>query len=290
MLSLRSLALAALAIAAFSPPAKADARSRLKVVRYSVTAQGSQTTSWTLDHTEFDGCVQGDVRSVGSGRETVSFKSRRAATVLAMAVGGDVLLTSPGSVPGVPVKGAVTRSGHIDVQQLSGGESACGGGDPSSQPSPPDCGSKPFSGVVTPVWTKPDDYPGEPPVPLVPVLLLEGPYTRDGSPAFDLFHSCPSSGLDALLPTPTSALPRKRLFGSARSFTVKGRDSQVSDSDGFHAETTVRWTATFRRLKGAGSPPPRGAPPCADGRDNDRDGKVDFPRDGGCSSPTDRSE
>ena len=41
---------------------------------------------------------------------------------------------------------------------------------------------------------------------------------------------------------------------------------------------------------GNGSNGPGGRPQCSDGIDNDGDGKVDFPSDPGCSSPSDNSE
>jgi hypothetical protein len=40
----------------------------------------------------------------------------------------------------------------------------------------------------------------------------------------------------------------------------------------------------------AGDPTPPGTSACSDGRDNDSDGKIDYPDDSGCSSAQDRAE
>lgn len=293
----RTIPIAAALAALCILPATADARGKLKLARYQVTISGTQTATWKLDHTEYDGCVQGDVRQFGEGSDKVTFTSRRRTLVQMLGLGrNDLAVTvgSSGGLPGLPVKGTATRSGHVDTQQLSGGESGCGGGD-GSPPPPPDCGAKAYNGYLTLQWTTPDGYPGEPPVPLLPVLIAEGPWTKGGGSVFDsLFQNCPGGTATSLLPTPTSALTARKALGHARSFKLRGRDTEVTDTNGFHQEASVSWTAKFVRVKGRRTlkppKPPKGAPQCLDGRDNDHDGKTDFPQDKGCSSPVDKSE
>lgn len=280
---------AATALAAFTAAEAGAATPKLS--HFKVTVSGSQTTKWTLDHTMYDGCVQGEVRQSGSGQESLSFKSRKPATAFAVKVGKTTTFAvlGGGSSTGARVKGSVTRSGHVEAQQLSGNGPGCGGGGGGPAPTP-DCGKRAFSGSVDMRWVTPAEWPAGPPVPLTSVLLLEGPQVG-GAGLSGMFQDCPSGGPDQLIPTVGSALSSKKLFGKAKHFTIHGKDADTTDQDGFHADTSVHWVAKFTRIKGAFKPPkPPTRPQCSDGLDNNGNGKIDYPQDPGCSSPTDNSE
>jgi hypothetical protein len=288
------LLIAAAAVSLAVAAIAADASAAIKTARFKVTVSGTQTTNWTLDNTTFDPCIQGNVRMSGSGQQSFSFKSTKPATGLAARVGKSTIFTAiTGSrTPGARVKGHVTRQGHVESQRLSGNGPGCGSGSPGAPPPPaPDCGKRAFAGTLDLRWATPAQWPGQPPVPLTPVLLLEGP--RMGTTSFStMFKNCPPGGPDQIIPTVGSALTTKKLFGKAKHFTVRGKDTDTTDSNGFHADTKVSWVAKFTRLKGGAFKPPKppARPQCADGRDNNGDGKIDFPQDPGCTSPTDDSE
>ena len=274
--------------------ASTDAKPPFKSARFKVAVTGTQTSTWTLDSTTFDGCVGGDIRQTGSGRQSFTFKSPKPAALTAIKAAGSVVISGT-RLPGVPVTGSMTRSGQITTEQLSGTETGCGDGGTGGPPPPSDCGTKPFRARVDLEWTTPAQYPGEPPVPLVPVLLLEGPMFPTGSSGFsDLFDNCVGGGPDQLLPTPNGSLPLKKLFGKAKRFSVRGRDTETMDSGDYHVVTTVSWVAKFTRLPGLGKapgpPPPAALPQCIDGRDNNGNGKIDFPQDPGCESAGDMTE
>jgi hypothetical protein len=105
-----------------------------------------------------------------------------------------------------------------------------------------------------------------------------------------MFQNCPPGGPDQIIPTVGSALTVKKLFGKAKHFTIRGKDTDTTDQGGFHAKTSVHWVARFTRVKGPVRVKPPTPPQCADGRDNNGNGKIDYPNDPGCSSPTDNSE
>ena len=273
--------------------ASAEAKPAFKAARFKVNVTGTQTSNWTLDNTTYDDCVQGDVRQTGSGRQSFSFKNRKQATLMAIKIGGSVTISGT-RLPGVPVKGSLSRSGQITTEQLGGLETGCGDGG-GTPPPPPDCGTKPFRARVDLAWSTPDQYPGEPPVPLVPVLLLEGPIFPTGSSGFsDLFDNCVGGGPDQLIPAPNGSLPLKKLFGKAKRLTVRGKDTQTTHSDGYHVQTTMNWVAKLTRLRllrrGPQPPTPPRVPECMDGRDNNGNGLIDFPQDPGCTSATDATE
>ena len=274
--------------------AAAQAAPAFKAARFKVAVSGTQTSNWTLDNTTYDDCVQGDIRQTGAGRQSFSFKSPKRATLMAIKIGDSVTISGT-RLPGARVNGTVSRSGQITTEQIGGIETGCGDGG-GTPPPPPDCGTKPFRARVDLEWSTPDQYPGEPPVPLVPVLLLEGPFFPTGSSGFSsLFQNCVGGGPDQLIPTPNGSLPAKKLFGKTKRFTVRGKDTQTTDSDGYHVETDVKWVAKFTRIRlpvrGPRPPtPPAGVPQCMDGRDNDGNGMIDFPQDPGCTSATDTTE
>src|SRR5690349_3987782 len=209
---------AATALAAFTT---ATAGAAIKTARFKLTVSGSQSTNWTLDNTTYDGCIQGNVRMSGSGSQSFNFKSTKPATGLAARVGKSTVFTvvTGTTTPGARVKGSVTRSGHVTSQQLSGTGPGCGGGGGGGQPPAPDCGKRTFAGTMGFNWATPSQWPGEPPVPLTPVLLLEGP--QMGAKSFStMYKNCPPGGPDQVIPTVGSALPAKKLFGRAKRFTI----------------------------------------------------------------------
>lgn len=89
------------------------------------------------------------------------------------------------------------------------------------------------------------------------------------------------------------ALARLRVNGQAygTAFT-ECNDSLDNDFDGASDLGDIDCTSAADTTEGGSStpPPPPPAAACADGRDNDADGRVDYPADLGCSSATDTDE
>jgi hypothetical protein len=125
----------------------------------------------------------------------------RRATAIAGRLGKTTFFTAltGARTPGARVKGSVTRHAQIQTQQLSGNGLGCGSG--SGGPAPtPDCGRHAFNGTVEMRWATPAEWPGEPPVPLVPVPLLEGPHVGNLGIA-GMYKDCPGGQADQLIPT-----------------------------------------------------------------------------------------
>jgi hypothetical protein len=272
----------------------------MKIARFHATVSGTLSVDWKQDTTYYDGCVDGYHRKTGAGTERIAFKSTRRARLDVLEIDGEPLM-SPG-LRGLPVRGTVSRHGSLHHEQLSGGESYCGGVPEDAEPEQPpalDCGKRSWTGGVAPAVLSPADYPAaDGVVPLVPVVELQGPEVSGPGAAEsldDLYQNCVGGG-SGLGPTSNSAFPHRRVFSKARRLVIRGSDTSTETTDGYTATATTRWRMVLVR-RGRTVPTPdksakrrRKAPQCSNGRDDDGDGRTDFPRDRQCSSPRDRSE
>lgn len=234
-----------MAVAALAATTAAAAVPGMQLAHYEVTLSGSQTTTWSLDHTAFDGCVQGDIRTTGSGRQHVTFATSAPARVTAMQVDDTVMLTANGSA-GVPLKGTVDQRTSTQTEQLGGGESECGGVDGVTAPPAPDCGTRDWAGTVQPLILAPDDYPtAELVPPLTSVLHWDGP-SIDGMTGFDaLYGNCPTIVGSTIAPTPNSSVLERIRFTSPTAFVVRGSGTTQGTENGLTQEVAVSWTARF---------------------------------------------
>ena len=238
-------AAAAVGLALCAAPVAEAARKGMKMARFSLTVTGAQTNDWSLEHVRYDGCVDGDVLSKGSGRERLTFKTRRPVRLEAIGIGREAVLTAGNG--GIPVRGAIERQGEFHTAQLSGGESGCGGTEDPTYPPAPDCGTRPWSGTVDPVLYGPGDAPvADPVLQLRYVLGFTGPDLPEGRHPGELFANCP--GADATLrATETAELTPRRLFSRKRRIVVTGRETVESDEDGHRERVTIAWRAVLKR-------------------------------------------
>lgn len=270
-----------------APAGAAAAGTGLTTASFDISVSGTQTTRWSVDRTAYDGCVDGDLQTVGSGTQHVTFRSSRRVRFEALKVDGDTIVNA--GIGGIPVRGTVEQQGGMRVTQLSGGESFCGGTETPMAPPAPDCGRRSWRGTIQPIVLTPAEYPTAPAgrAPRTRVLGLTGPHL-DGDQSFSgLYANCPGAeGL--LIATPNSAFPAQRVFSRrTERLVIRGSEAQTDHEDGHSRTVTVRWRAVLvRRRPGR----PQRAPECSNGRDDDHDGRVDFPRDRECRSPHDRSE
>ena len=270
----------------------AGAAASMKTARFHVKVEGAVAVDWRVDHTRYDGCVDADVTSRGAGRERIAFRSERRARMDILRVDGELLVAGP--LPGIPVAGTVERDGAITVTGGEGKESHCGGTDNPQEPPAPDCGTRSWRGFAGPVAYAPRDYPAVV-VPLMPVLALTGPWRDEGLGFNELYENCPG-GDAALGATPNSSLNEDVVFSRKRRIVITGKETETVDEEGFHTTTTTDWRAVLVRRgtkrrppKTDRRPPKRRVPQCANGRDDDGDGRTDS-RDRQCRSPRDRSE
>lgn len=110
---------------------------------FKVKLVGYQVTRWNT-HSPPDGICSGETR--GNGFERVVF--RTPAKRMKLSAFGQRRLTSM-ILPGMKVRGQLTRKGTYDYTPLENPSPDCpygdGGGD--SEPVPPDCGTRKFKGV-----------------------------------------------------------------------------------------------------------------------------------------------
>lgn len=230
------------------PVAEAAKQKTMKLARFTLTLTGTQTTDWKIDQTRYDGCVNGDVHTAGSGRERLTFGTARPGQLQAIGIGRDVVLSS--GARGIPARGTIHRQGNIHLNQLSGGESWCGGvPEPTLSPAA-DCGTRHWSGYLIPVHYGPFDAPVENPIlQFAPILAFTGPALPGGRSPSELFVNCPGS--DAMLhPTDTAELKPRDLFSGKRRIVVRGEETFKRSDDGYSETVTIRWRAVLK-LRGA---------------------------------------
>jgi hypothetical protein len=231
-------AVLASAVALVTP--MAASASGVQKAAFKVKVEGVQTTTWRTDHPGAGGC---DSAVTGSGTETVRYRSRpvRVRALVTPGLSSPLFTTLDGNgVPGLALRGTVTRHGTLDAAPST----ECGGTGGGSIPR--DCGTRPFSGVVLPlayrVGARPRDQ-----LDLQATVLDEGP-----------FANCPSAG--TAFPTLVNTnegewvraeLPREELFDSAHGRIIviaRGRESETAGEHTYVTQT--RWVVTFDRIRG----------------------------------------
>lgn len=275
----RKLIAAAVASLAVVPPATASADFKMEQARFKVKVAATQTTAWTVNRRDpFETC---GLTFNGSGSQTMRLSTPKASVVHALFAydttkkreGQAVLLRGPFWHGTIAAEATVTRSGSMTTTPNS--PEPCSDGDGGPPPPPPasDCGRRTMRAYVGLTHFPAGLYPGDAPGPLTGVLSIDGP---QGDIPNSAYEHCPSSGDDRLLLSPTAALTVKTLMGKRKRFTVRGKESEVYDNDGTHRETRMTSKVTFVRVANGKQPkpePPAGA--CADGEDNDADGRLD---------------
>ena len=263
---LAATAATAMALALCAAPSAEAARTTMKIAQFTLTVTGTQTTDWSVDHTRYDGCVDGDVRTTGAGRERLTFGTRRPVRVDAIKIGRDAALNA--RTVGIPARGTIARQGSVSTTQLSGGESFCGGTPEPTAPPAADCGVRSWTGTISPVLYGPGDAPVEIPIlQAVDVLAFTGPDLPAGRHPGELFANCPGS--DATLrATDTAELMPRDLFSRKRRIVVRGKETVERVEDGLTEKVAISWRAVLtrrgavktisdRRVPGGPGRPPR---------------------------------
>lgn len=244
--------MATVAVLALALPIAAQARGpRLPPINraaFLVTVKGTQVTLWAQQSVDRPG-TSCEFRVDGAGSERARFVSRRAVRAAALGFGQTFLGAS------IPVRGSVTRRGQLtssgpghnnpDCAVAGGG---CEGGDCPPPPGP-DCGAKPFRGRMQLQY-----FPkSPPPFPRREHLQLSGPALLK-----PLFQVCPAAGAtfpplatrDHILRPIGATLPPRELFDRRLGkLIVIARETFSQRYGPISYVTTVRWEATFRRVR-----------------------------------------
>jgi hypothetical protein len=225
---------------------------KTKRATFKVEIDGSVFTDWTLDSTTQDLCSGGQTHQTGSGRQDFSLTTKKPVKVIAAWIKGggadDVFFGRAPAGGGIPVNVAAIREGTVQSETIGGNGQPCGdGGEGSAPPPPPDCGSRSFNSEVQMEHMSPDQFFGDP-VPLVDVLVLEGPRSQNGDSMDDQWTNCPGGGPGEFEQTTNGGLPKKKIFGNEKEFTVKAKDVSTSGSSGFTQRTESKWRTVFKRV------------------------------------------
>ena len=226
------VALITAAVAGGASPVAAAATGP-QVRTFRVEVEGVQTTTWTESHRSASMC---DPASTGSGKETLRFRSRGPATVIAYRYGRkSVIFGSAGSE--LVVRATVTRHGHVAVTPS---DPSCGGTSGGGTPPAPDCGTHRSLFDLSLEWSSPDPT---------------GIILRDGTivPLYALFQNCPVIGdafpqiLDAVRGKAIVArIPASDLFDpSLRKHIVVGHGRVRRPASDSSSTTSIRWTVSL---------------------------------------------
>jgi hypothetical protein len=239
------MGLAALSVLAAAPAASATGQLQTREAKFRVSVKGVQTTTWTANHQPQFRC---DRPFTGSGKETVSFKSKRAVIVRAFQLGNGtpmLLNRSRRDQASLPTKGWVRRNGQTNSPPVDP-NCAVGDGDGTYVPPAPDCGRKNFGSLDLQLMYDP---------------LKRGRLTLSGSGPRDpqLFKQCPVHGAswpdilssDDRKRTAGEELPYKDLFDKKQGKTILiGRGTQRQSVYGITSTSKIQWELTLRRLRG----------------------------------------
>jgi hypothetical protein len=261
---------ALLALAA--PPAGA---ALSKKAYFDVRISATQTVSWTKDASAKD-CAGGVTTITGKGSAWLKTSTATRPWLIAQRVPGATLATLQfaGRPGGAKAAGSYHREGDVQATSTSTSSSPnCG----QSIPMAPDCGpvAVPRDAQLYLSYYSPAEWPydGEP-TPLVPSLVLTGPYSPEWTaPPFsfcqgingdDWLGGTFSDGTDPIHTGP-APLPLSTLFGTRRRFKVTWSTRRTVDqlkiapsnlSGTWPVTTSIHWTVRFTRRSG---PPPLGA-------------------------------
>ena len=233
-----AIALAALCAAAI--PATADAGTPTR--KFRVEVEGVQTTKWKEHYTATRQC---DQSANGSGKERVTFASRRPTTIVARRYGKNFVLFGNGKIGDdeVDVRAKIVRNGKIVSSPLPKECEGTGGSGPSNIPK--DCGTRHHRWDVALGWSPAGGGRG---------------ITDDSGLLVPqrLFRNCPVIGpsVPDLITSNTSgreiraAIPAGDLFSrKLRKHIVIGHGKRVSKSATSDYTTTVRWTVSLTAPK-----------------------------------------
>lgn len=233
--------LAAAATLSLCASASATKLPKFHQAAFKATVEGIQTTKWTADHPSTGRC---DQSMHGSGSERVTFASSRAVKIKAFQIGNSrPSLTGPGGPADLPTRGAVTRTGTLQLGPLVP-ECEVGDGGGSSVPPPSDCGRKTIPSLLMEVQYDPADGKR--------ITLSNEPVQAPR------FAQCPNmgNGWPAILSIANGraigeALPAHDLFDRRQGKTiVLGKGTATGGDGGIHWTTHVEWTLTLKRVKG----------------------------------------
>jgi hypothetical protein len=230
-----SLPALALALVAAAP---AGAATGVRSAELTVQLQGVQKTTWEKHHLPEGGC---DVPIDGSGSETYRFRSAKL-RVRAYSTSAGVVLSGLEGEPLVRLSGSVQRQGTVVV----GPGEVCSYGDGTGEaptPVPPDCGTRKIRSTAAIGFAgRPNDL-----VVIAPGLGLPK----------DPFLNCPigsSSQFPDMLAFDDASrhigrrLPARDLFGYGQNIVV-ARGTRTQKGGETTSSTSIRWTATFTRVK-----------------------------------------
>lgn len=250
--SMAIIAAAALLALVLAAPAMAY---KTKQAKFKVEIDGTQFSDWTYNNTTQTCGGRGQSTSTGSGQEDFALTTTKPVKVIATWFKGggveDIFFSRPTGAIGIPVNVAAGRQGNFQTTH-SGEICAEGDGGGGGQPPPsPDCGERSFKSEVRMEHLSPDQYFGDPPVPLVDVLALDGPIDSEGNPSMDdQWQNCPAGpGSGRFEESTNDALSKKQIFGKDNEFTLKAKDTQPHTGS-YGGQTVSRWKSVFTRLKG----------------------------------------
>ncbi len=238
-LSFRKLALCTAAVAALgaAQPATAQEAKSFLTGKFEVEVEGVQKTTWSTNHVQQFEC---DSNVVGSGKETVRFRSKPAVAHIAKFGEAAPIVTIGRKNKGLALLSEITRDG----KRTESGAKVCSDGDGTGgQPPAPDCGTK-RSTLYADL-----DYVHD----RKDVIGLEQSLAVPIGP----FLNCPVGGdsWPALLDRNRNSkqfgakLPVKDLFKYGKNIViVRGRDA-YEDTD-TKATTTIRYSIALTEIKG----------------------------------------
>jgi hypothetical protein len=235
-----TLAVAAAALAVAAPGASADQKLPvLTKYTYKVELEGVQTTTWSYNHAA-DGS-ECDAPANGSGKERIVFHAKPKVMHTYDGLSQPTFFgKGKTAVFGMRLSGRVSRSGSVSSPGLPADADCPGGGD--IEPTPPDCGSKTFSGLqYTPEYQYKSDR----------IVLERGSWMPDKY----RYRNCPNmgEGFPSLIATNDDdspigrRLPYADLFKYGKNIVI-ARGKNTFKDDELSYTTRIRWTLSFKRL------------------------------------------
>jgi hypothetical protein len=215
--------------AALAPAGAAAAKPAKKppAAKFLVQVAGTQVTTWKEPKRYIGGDCNGREWTEAGGQETVAFRTKES----------KVLIRATGALPRIRLggTGTVDRTGE-EVFGLDPG--ACfDGGETRRTTGPYDCRPIPVDYGVDVDW-------GTTPAAIATPRI--GTLPR--------YENCPVMAPTEVIPTKFSVVrgqpfKAKSLFGKAKQHTVAGQADFRRDEQFSSAETKVRWTIRFKRVK-----------------------------------------